>query len=148
MSDANRTMLKGLVDAAEVSRSQKRQLEQLLFEWTTVCIDSLGCTSNITHRINTKDEIPVRRKAYPTPVHKQKFIDDEIAKMLEKRIIRPSTSPWAVPVVLVPKKDGSKRFCVDYRALKTKTPLDDFPMPQVHDILTSLYGATFLVQWI
>lgn len=47
--------------------------------------DSLGCTSSITHQINIKDEIPVRRKAYPTPVHKQKFIDDEIAKILEKK---------------------------------------------------------------
>ncbi len=48
MSDANRTMIKVLVDSAEVSRSQKRQLEHLLFEWTTVCTDSLGSTSNIT----------------------------------------------------------------------------------------------------
>lgn len=107
-----------------------------------MCTDSLGCTSNLTHRINTKDEIPVRRKAYLTPIHKKLFIDDEIATMLEKGIIRPSTSPWAAPLVLVPKKDGSMSFCVDYRALNTKTPLDGFPMPQMHDIHTSLHGVT------
>ncbi len=104
-----------------------------------MCADSLGCTSNITHQINTKHEIPVRRKAYPTPVHKQKFIDDEIAKLLEKRIIRPSTSPWAAPVVLVPKNDGSMRFCVDYRTLNTKTPLMAF---LYHKCTTSLLYFT------
>lgn len=65
---------------------------------------------------------------------------EEVAKMLEARIIRPSTSPWAAPVVLVGKKDGGTR--VDFRTLNSKTPLDGFPMPQkVHRILEALYGA-------
>lgn len=70
------------------------------------------------------------------------FKDEEMARMLDKGIIRPSVSPWAAPVVLAPKKDDSTCFCVDYRALHSKTPLDEFPMPQIQDVLESLYGAT------
>ncbi len=135
------TTIKELVGRADASKAQKRQLEGLMLDWPTVCTDILGQTNLIRHRINTIDEIPVRKKAYPVSVNKQKFMDEEVASMLDKGIIRPSVSPWAAPVVLVPKKDGSTRFCVDYRALNSKTPLDGFPMPQIQDILESLYGA-------
>lgn len=130
-----------LVDRTDASKAHKRQLEGLMLDWPTVCTDTLGQTNLIHHRINTINEIPVHKKAYPVSVNKQKFIE-EVASMLDKDIIRPSVSPWAEPVVLVPKKDGSIRFCVDYRALNSKTPLDGFPMPQIQDILESLYGAT------
>jgi len=136
------TTIKELVDQADASKAQRHQLEGLMLDWPTVCMDNLGQTSLIRHRIHTIDEIPVRKKAYPVSVTKQKFIDEEVTDMLSKSIIRPSVSPWAAPVVLVPKKDGSTRYCVDYPALNSKTPLDGFPMPQIQDILESLYGAT------
>lgn len=135
------TAIKNLVILADASRTEKRQLESLLLEWSTVCTDTLGHTSIIKHHILTADSLPIRKRTYPVPVNKQQFIDEEIEKMLSKGIIRPSTSPWAAPVVLVPKKDGNTRFCVDYRALNGKTPLDGFPMPQIQEILESLYGA-------
>lgn len=114
----------------------------MLLNWPTVCTDGLGQTSIIKHQIITSDSIPVRKRAYPVPVNKQNFIDEEVKAMLSKGIIRPSTSPWAAPVLIVPKKDGEMRFCVDYCALNAKTPLDGFPMPQIQDILESVYGAT------
>jgi len=95
LTDTSQAMLKELVNVAEASMSQKRQLEQLLLDWPTVCTDLLGCTSIVTHQINIKDEVPVRKRAYPIPIHKQKFVDDEVAKMLEKGIIRHFNSPWA-----------------------------------------------------
>lgn len=75
-------------------------------------------------------------------VEKQQFIEAEIKELLDKKIIRPSTSPWASPVVVVPKKDGGSRLCVDYRGLNAKTHLDAYPMPQIQDILESLHGVT------
>ena len=58
--------------------------------------------------------------------------------MLSRGVIRPSTSPWASPVVLVQKKDGSTRFCLDYRKLSSLTQKDAYPLPRVDDTLDTL----------
>ncbi len=142
VSSSTLATIKELASRADVLKTQKGQLEALMLDRPTVCTDALGRTAVIQHEINTTDEIPVRKRAYPVSVVKQQFIDQDVSNMLEKGIIRPSTSSWAAPIVLVPKKDGTMRFCIDYRALNAKTPLDGFPMPQIQDILESMYGAS------
>ena len=66
-----------------------------------------------------------------------------IDEMLEQEVIVPSSSPWASPIVLVAKKDGSTRFCVDYRKLNAITKLDVFPLPRIDDSLDLLSGAKY-----
>ncbi len=66
-----------------------------------------------------------------------------ITEMRERGIIRPSNSPWASPVVLVPKKDGQLRFCVDYRWLNSVTRKDVYPLPRIDDILDTLGKAKY-----
>ena len=61
-----------------------------------------------------------------------------VDEMLDKGVIRPSQSPWASPVVLVAKKHGSLRFCVDYRKLNAVTKMDVFPLPRIDDALDML----------
>lgn len=62
--------------------------------------------------------------------------------MLERKIISPSNSPWPSPVGLVKKKDGSFRFCIDYRALNRITRRYIYSMPRIDDVLDCLQGAT------
>ena len=97
----------------------------------------LGATSTVLANITT-DHPPIKKKAYRAPLNKQKVIDDAINEMMEAGVIKRSQSPWAFPVVVVDKKDGTKRFCVDFRALNAVTKPNAYPLPRIDDILDSL----------
>jgi transposase InsO family protein len=84
----------------------------------------------------------VWQRPYRAALSKRGLIEDEIDKMLAMGIIQPSNSPWASPVTLVPKKDGTTRFCVDYRALNAVTVKDRYPLPIIQDIFDELRGAS------
>lgn len=69
---------------------------------------------------------------------RHEIVAQMIDEMQKQGVVQPSVSPWASPVVLVPKKDGSMRFCVDYQRLNSATRKDVYPLPRIDDILTSL----------
>ena len=77
---------------------------------------------------------PLSQRAYRTPLTKRNTISKAIDDMLAEGVIQPSRSPWASPVTLVPKSDGSTRFCVDYRRLNSVTKKFKFPLPNIQDI--------------
>ena len=66
----------------------------------------------------------------------------QVKKLLEKKFIRPSVSPWGVPILLVKKKDGGMRLCVDYRQLNKVTIKNKYPLPRIDDLMDQLQGAT------
>ena len=65
----------------------------------------------------------------------------QIEELLEKQFIRPSVSPWGAPVLLVKKKDGSSKLCVDYRQLNKLTIKNKYPLPRINDLMDQLHGA-------
>ena len=77
----------------------------------------LGHTDTIKMKIDTGDHPPIKLRPYRTPLNKRAIIDEAVDEMLDAGIIQRSRSPWSFPVVIVDKKDGSKRFCVDFRKL-------------------------------
>ena len=103
--------------------------------------EDLGRTDEIQHSIDTKDASPVRQSARRIPVAQQEEVRKLLREMQEKDVIQPSRSPWAAPVVLVKKKDGSTRFCVDYRKLNAITHKDANSLPRIDDTLQSLAGS-------
>ena len=129
------------VDDSSLSHVERAQLRQVIGNYgDTFALDNfeLGRTEICKHAINTGDSPPIRQLPRRAPFTLRQKMDEMVEEMLEKGVITPSKSPWASPVVLVVKKDGSLRFCVDYRKLNAVTKLDVFPLPRIDDSLDML----------
>ena len=91
--------------------------------------------------IKTRGEKPIKSHPYRRSPKDRKVIEDLVQEMLEAGIIRPSESPYSSPVVVVSKKDGGQRMCVDYRKLNADTIKDNYPLPLVADALDTCAGS-------
>ena len=126
--------------------AQKSQLTGLITSFSDVfALDAseLGTTTLVTHVINTGDQGPIRQPVRRMPFALRSEVDQMVGDMLDQGVIEPSSSPWASPMVLVWKKDGGMRFCVDYRRLNHVTKLDEFPLPRIDDTLDLLAGGRY-----
>jgi hypothetical protein len=84
---------------------------------------------------------PVNLRQYRLPFHQKNAMEALIQHMLSAKMISPSMSPYASPVILVKKKDGTWRMCVDYRQLNSNTIKNKYPIPIIEDLLDELFGA-------
>eukprot|EP00731_Ephydatia_muelleri_P014191 Em0007g1501a len=127
-----------------VSSAEKEKLYYVLLEYSDVFSfsnDGLGRTSLSKHRINTGDSLPIHIPPRRIPHARREEVRKLLQDMLAKGAIQPSDSPWSSPIVLVTKKDGSTRFCVDYRIVNPVTRKDAYPLPLVDDTLDTLAGS-------
>ena len=95
------------------------------------------------HRIDTGDALPVRQRLRRVPLKRRQVIEDYLQDLLAQNCVRPSNSEWATPVVIVAKKDGAPRFCLDYRKLNLVTKKDAYPLPRIDDALDLLANKKY-----
>ena len=130
--------------STELTEQQKLQLTELLADFKTVMSGKVGRTSSCQHHIRLKEELPVQQQPYRLPHMYKEVVEGEIEVMINEGIIEPANSEWASPMVIVKKKDGAIRLCVDYRRLNAVTRVDAYPMPRMDDILNQVGQAKYI----
>ena len=120
-------------------------INKVLTDWSgafSTDLHKLGRCRVEPCEIPTGTAFPIKQRPYRLPLCKRKLVEEEIDNMLQAGVIRPSRSAWASPIVLVPKKDGTTRFCVDYRRLNDVTEGDAYALPSIQEIFDSMDGAS------
>ncbi|KAI5617023.1 hypothetical protein C0J50_23276 [Silurus asotus] len=126
-----------------LSPSQRAQVSRLQQEFADVFSPLPGRTNLIEHHIETSPGIVVRSRPYRLPEHRKNVVREELQAMLDMGVVEESHSDWSSPVVLVPKSDGSVRFCVDYRKVNAVSKFDAYPMPRIDELIDRLGAARF-----
>jgi len=129
----------------ELTHNQQTQLYQVLNNFPNVLAAEPGKTTVMDHHIPTTDcSAPIRQRPYRIPHAYREEVMKELDEMEKAGVIKESESPWAAPMVVVKKKDGKLRICVDYRKLNQITQVDAYPMPRVEELLDSVGQSTFI----
>ncbi|KAK3108384.1 hypothetical protein FSP39_020247 [Pinctada imbricata] len=126
-----------------LSESEQSELKSLLINYSDVFSSheyDIGSFTAIEHSIDTGDAKPIKQRFRRTPICFEGEAEKQIEKMIKADVIEPSVSEWAFSPVLVRKRDGSVRWCVDYRALNNVTKKDVFPLPLVEECMDTLSG--------
>ncbi|KAL5518223.1 hypothetical protein EMCRGX_G003914 [Ephydatia muelleri] len=140
------SIAKQLVDkvAEGVTDNEKDELKQLLLKYSGILSQyegDLGRTDLVYHHIVTGDHKGIKQSGRRLPFHQREEVKELLDGMLERQVIEPSQGSWSSPVVLVKKKDGSTRFCVDFRQLNAVTKKDAQPLPRINETLDVLGSA-------
>jgi hypothetical protein len=133
----------------ELNDEQKQKIHELLrkyvniFDWNEKRCNATTKLSK--HQIDVGNNKPFKQKQYRIPHNLKDEMSKQVESMLEKNVIRKSHSPWNSPVILVKKKNGKFRFCVDFRKLNDITVKDSYPLPFIDETVDSVSGAMYFV---
>jgi hypothetical protein len=146
VADRQKRLLERVDKPATLDELQGQQLHEFLAEQhEAFSLDpgERGETDVLQFEIDTGDATPTRQPPRRMPFVVRQEVARQLKNMQEEGVISPSSSPWASPVVLVRKKNGSHRFCVDYRNLNAVTKRDRYPLPRVDDLLDQMQKAQY-----
>ena len=135
-----------MADIEGLSPEQTSKLHKMLVGYADVISQNdgdLGKTNLVKHRIDTQRANPIRQPVRRLPMQQKKEVQGMLHDMLHKGVIENSHSPWASPIVLVKKRDGSHRFCIDFRHVNAVTKKDAQPLPRIDDTLDVLAGSSW-----
>lgn len=135
-----------IVVGSNLSMTEKEQISSLICKYKDVFASNPkkpNLVKNMKHRIITNNEQPVNRKPYRVPYAWHAEVDKQIQEMVDNNIIRPSSSPWNAPIILVRKKDNSMRFVCDFRGLNDVTKKDSYPLPRIRDVIDNMQGTEY-----
>jgi len=127
-----------------VTDVERHKLKVLLRQYSSVFSrgeGDLGRATTVMHKIDTGTSRPFRQALRRQPISLQTEVDKQLRQMEDQGIIYPSQSEWSSNIVVVRKKDGSLRCCVDYRQLNERTVKDTYPLPRIDDCLDTLAGS-------
>ncbi len=127
--------------AEDLTIREREELAAVIYEYRDVFSSGptdMGRTDLVTHSIDTGENRPTRLPPRRLPITKQDVEQAEAQKMLDRGVIEPCQTSWASPFVLVTKKDGSTRFCMDYLKLNDVTRKDAYPLPMIDNTLDAL----------
>lgn len=121
----------------------RKGVGEICDEFKDVLTEKLGSTNLVQYKIELTDEVPVKRAPFRLSPPRMKELRQHIDKMLDQGVIRPSKSPYAAPIFLVPKSSGEYRPVVDYRELNKKVVLRSVPLPDLHSCFGWFRGARY-----
>jgi hypothetical protein len=128
----------------DLSPAQKQDLDEIVMQHQGVFSEIPGRTSVAHHDIRTAPGVTVRVPPYRVPESRRDAIPEMVGRMLRLRVIEESCSAWSSPVILVPKPDGTFRFCNDFRRLNKVSEFDAYPMPRVDELIERLGPTRYL----
>jgi len=132
-------------ETQNLNEKQKERFANFLIRFQDVFSEEIiaGNCRMVEHRIEIENAGPIKQAPRRIPFHLRKDVDMEIEEMKRQGVIEESSSPWVSPAVIVKKKDGSIRFCVDFRKLNAITKKDSYPIPRIDDLLDRLAGNSW-----
>ena len=131
---------------SELSQDHFSRVKRVIASYADVLTDLPGRTNLGQHEIQLLDDHPVRRRPYPIPHSLRQKVQDEVESMIKMDLVEPSDSPYASPLVIVKKPDGTDRYCVDFRLLNAKTRFDAEPVPDQTEIFAKLANDRYFTK--